>query len=109
MRERWPGVVRSLGLEVGSAAQVSCNLVAPAEVGPAEVYDFVVASVGAGRVARAEEVYRKLLAENKARAALVEAARQPKVTIEGSPETRCRPLPRSRGRDRRSRGRSACS
>jgi hypothetical protein len=35
-----------------------------------------------------EAEYRKLLAENKARAALCEAAKQPKVTIEGSPETR---------------------
>jgi hypothetical protein len=35
-----------------------------------------------------EAEYRKLLGENKARAALVEAAKQPKVTIEGAPETR---------------------
>jgi glutamate formiminotransferase len=33
--------VRALGLAVGRGAQVSCNLVDPAEVGPAEVYDTV--------------------------------------------------------------------
>jgi glutamate formiminotransferase len=33
--------VRALGLAVGQGAQVSCNLVDPAEVGPAEVYDRV--------------------------------------------------------------------
>jgi glutamate formiminotransferase len=33
--------VRALGLQVGSAVQVSCNLIAPEEVGPAEVYDRV--------------------------------------------------------------------
>jgi glutamate formiminotransferase len=33
--------VRALGLAVGRGAQVSCNLVDPAEIGPAEVYDAV--------------------------------------------------------------------
>jgi len=33
--------VRALGLAVGRRAQVSCNLVDPAEVGPAKVYDTV--------------------------------------------------------------------
>lgn len=33
--------VRSLGLAVGEGAQVSCNLVEPAHVGPAQVYDTV--------------------------------------------------------------------
>jgi glutamate formiminotransferase len=33
--------VRALGLAVGRRAQVSCNLVDPAQVGPAEVYDAV--------------------------------------------------------------------
>jgi glutamate formiminotransferase len=58
VRARWPGLVRSLGLEVGDgrAGQVSCNLVAPEEVGPAEVFDLVAAAVGAGGVERAELV-----------------------------------------------------
>jgi glutamate formiminotransferase / 5-formyltetrahydrofolate cyclo-ligase len=34
--------VRALGLELGGAFQVSCNLVRPFDVGPAEVYDRVV-------------------------------------------------------------------
>lgn len=55
VRGRWPGVVRSLGLDVGGQAQVSCNLVAPLEVGPAEVFDFVAAA-SSGGVARAELV-----------------------------------------------------
>lgn len=33
--------VRALGLAVGARAQVSCNLVEPAHVGPAQVYDTV--------------------------------------------------------------------
>jgi glutamate formiminotransferase len=37
---RGPGV-RALGLRVGEATQVSCNLVDPFTVGPAEVYDAV--------------------------------------------------------------------
>jgi glutamate formiminotransferase len=45
--------VRTLGLAVGSAVQVSCNLVAPHEVGPAEVFDLVAARAA---VARAELV-----------------------------------------------------
>jgi glutamate formiminotransferase len=45
--------VRTLGLEVGSLMQVSCNLVAPAVFGPAQVYDFVAARL---RVIRAELV-----------------------------------------------------
>lgn len=35
--------VRALGLPVGAGVQVSCNLVCPEEVGPAEVYDRVAA------------------------------------------------------------------
>ncbi|MGH2685100.1 MAG: glutamate formimidoyltransferase [Actinomycetota bacterium] len=35
--------VRALGLTVGGTAQVSCNLLAPLEVGPAEVFDAVAA------------------------------------------------------------------
>jgi glutamate formiminotransferase len=45
--------VRALGFPVGSDVQVSCNLVAPAEVGPAEVYDLVAAQAP---IARAELV-----------------------------------------------------
>jgi glutamate formiminotransferase len=33
--------VRALGLRVGDRAQVSCNLIDPADVGPAELYDAV--------------------------------------------------------------------
>ena len=50
--------VRTLGLQVGDRAQVSCNLVAPALVGPAEVYDAVAAEVdeAGGHVTGAELV-----------------------------------------------------
>jgi glutamate formiminotransferase / 5-formyltetrahydrofolate cyclo-ligase len=54
---RGPGV-RSLGFDLGGAAQVSCNLTDPFRVGPATVYDQVAArleAAGAG-VARAELV-----------------------------------------------------
>jgi len=37
--------VRALGLAVGDGVQVSCNLIAPADVGPAEIYDQVAATV----------------------------------------------------------------
>jgi glutamate formiminotransferase / 5-formyltetrahydrofolate cyclo-ligase len=37
--------VRALGLEVGSRAQVSCNLVDPARYGPERLYDAVAALV----------------------------------------------------------------
>ena len=45
--------VRALGLQLGSSVQVSCNLLEPLEVGPAEVWDAVSA---AAPVARAELV-----------------------------------------------------
>jgi glutamate formiminotransferase len=45
--------VRALGLQVGDAAQVSCNLIAPHDVGPAAIYDLVA---GNADVARAELV-----------------------------------------------------
>ena len=35
--------MRALGLQVGDAVQVSCNLLAPDIVGPAAVYDRVAA------------------------------------------------------------------
>jgi glutamate formiminotransferase / 5-formyltetrahydrofolate cyclo-ligase len=38
--------VRALGLAVGEGAQVSCNLVDPAQVGPAQAYDAVYRLVG---------------------------------------------------------------
>jgi glutamate formiminotransferase len=37
--------VRALGLEVGDRAQVSCNLIDPAALGPLELYDEVAAKV----------------------------------------------------------------
>ena len=40
---RQEGVVRALGFDVGGRPQVSCNLIAPDVVGPAEVYDAVAA------------------------------------------------------------------
>jgi glutamate formiminotransferase len=43
LRAEWPGAVRALGLDVGGRAQVSCNLVAPGQVGPAAVFDVVEA------------------------------------------------------------------
>ena len=51
-------LVRALGLEVGTRAQVSCNLIDPVHFGPAQLYDAVatqVASVG-GAVEGAELV-----------------------------------------------------
>ncbi len=50
--------VRALGLAVDGVTQVSCNLVDPSVVGPAEVYDAVVrlAEEGGIRVERAELV-----------------------------------------------------
>jgi len=39
--------VRALGLAVGERAQVSCNLVDPTTLGPAQLYDLVVAGVEA--------------------------------------------------------------
>lgn len=45
--------VRALGLAVGNAVQVSCNLVEPDRVGPDQVYDVVAAEVA---IARAELV-----------------------------------------------------
>jgi glutamate formiminotransferase / 5-formyltetrahydrofolate cyclo-ligase len=38
-------MVRALGLAVGERAQVSCNLIDPGRLGPAEVYDLVVGLV----------------------------------------------------------------
>lgn len=46
---RGPGL-RTLGLAVGERFQVSMNLVAPSEVGPADAYDRVVAAAGAAGV-----------------------------------------------------------
>ncbi len=50
--------VRSLGLRAGDQAQVSCNLIDPGSVGPAEVYDLIAAAVTeqGGGVIRAELV-----------------------------------------------------
>ncbi len=50
--------VRALGLDVGGAAQVSCNLVDPLAVGPGEVFDAVdrLAREAGTRVERAELV-----------------------------------------------------
>ena len=45
--------VRALGLATGDRVQVSCNLIAPELVGPAEIYDLVAAQAA---VARAELV-----------------------------------------------------
>jgi hypothetical protein len=45
--------VRALGLQVGDAVQVSCNLVNPSCVGPDAVFDAVAVEAG---VARAELV-----------------------------------------------------
>jgi glutamate formiminotransferase len=42
-RELRSPAIRALGLQVGDRVQVSMNLVAPAEVGPAEAYDAVAA------------------------------------------------------------------
>lgn len=48
--------VRALGLAVGGAVQVSCNLLSPLVVGPADVADDVADILGPGAVARAELV-----------------------------------------------------
>ena len=49
---RSPAVL-ALGLRVGDAVQVSCNLIAPKAIGPAEIYDLVA---GRADVTRAELV-----------------------------------------------------
>lgn len=50
-------LVRTLGLTLGTASQVSCNLVRPEVVGPAAVYDLVQRALPpAGRITRAELV-----------------------------------------------------
>lgn len=41
--------VRALGLETGAHVQVSCNLLQPDVVGPAEIYDLVAAQAPVGR------------------------------------------------------------
>jgi glutamate formiminotransferase len=50
--------VRALGLVLGEAVQVSCNLIDPGVVGPGRLYDQVAAALtgSGGRVARAELV-----------------------------------------------------
>jgi glutamate formiminotransferase / 5-formyltetrahydrofolate cyclo-ligase len=50
--------VRALGLAVGEKAQVSCNLIDPAQVGPAQAYDAVrrLVEEAGGTVERAELV-----------------------------------------------------
>ena len=49
--------LRALGLVVGRFTQVSCNLIDPDTVGPAEAYDAVAASLPrAARVTRVELV-----------------------------------------------------
>jgi glutamate formiminotransferase len=50
--------VRALGIDAGGTAQVSCNLIDPDTVGPAEVYDTVamLASKHGTAIARAELV-----------------------------------------------------
>jgi glutamate formiminotransferase len=50
--------VRALGLAVGGVTQVSCNLVDPLAIGPAQVYDAVrrLAEEAGTEVARAELV-----------------------------------------------------
>jgi glutamate formiminotransferase len=50
--------VRSLGIPIGDQAQVSCNLIDPESVGPAQVYDAIARAVSehGGRVVRAELV-----------------------------------------------------
>jgi len=50
--------VRTLGLQVATAVQVSCNLIDPDRVGPAEIYDAVAAqaAMGGATIARAELV-----------------------------------------------------
>ncbi len=50
--------VRALGLAVGDRAQVSCNLVDPARLGPVQIYDLVrdLVEKEGGRVIAAELV-----------------------------------------------------
>ena len=50
---RIPGQLRTLGLQVGDYAQVSCNLIDPLTLGPADAFDAVA---GRAAVARAELV-----------------------------------------------------
>ncbi len=48
--------VRALAFDLGDRVQVSCNLIDPLSVGPSSVYDAVAATMGAGRIERAELV-----------------------------------------------------
>jgi glutamate formiminotransferase len=78
--------VRALGLAVGERAQVSCNLVDPADFGPAQLYDLVVDLVteAGGAVTGAELVGlipQSILAAIPA-ARWAELALSPDVTIE---------------------------
>lgn len=51
------GELRALGLQTGERVQVSCNLIAPFELGPAEAYDAVTAiAEKAGAVVTGTEV-----------------------------------------------------
>jgi glutamate formiminotransferase len=51
-------MVRALGLALGDRAQVSCNLVDPAHLGPAQLYDLVADHVDelGGKIVGAELV-----------------------------------------------------
>jgi glutamate formiminotransferase / 5-formyltetrahydrofolate cyclo-ligase len=53
LRAEFDGRVRALGLPVGNGVQVSCNLIAPGEVGPDVVYHRVASEA---RITRAELV-----------------------------------------------------
>lgn len=54
--------VRALGLQVGSAVQVSCNLIAPDTLGPAEIYDLVAAHAAVERAELVGLLPRSVLA-----------------------------------------------
>ena len=55
---RRPGLIRTLGLQVGEAVQVSCNLIAPFELGPGAAFDAVARALEPHRtgIERAELV-----------------------------------------------------
>ncbi|MGD9791997.1 MAG: glutamate formiminotransferase [Acidimicrobiia bacterium] len=79
--------VRTLGLQVGSAVQVSCNLIDPGLVGPARVYDVVAAEAEQHgmSIARAELVglIPKVVLDRIDPARWSELDLSPERTIEG--------------------------
>lgn len=83
--------VRSLGLDVGTAVQVSCNLIAPNVVGPDKVYDAVAAQLeGSEQILRSELVglLPRVVLESIAPRRYAELDVSEEATIEAAAERR---------------------